>query len=158
LKVHEYQAKQVLARYGVPVPRGECCDTPKAAVDIAKSLGGKVWVVKAQIHAGGRCKGGGVRLARSLDEVHQHAAAILGMNLVTHQTGPEGKIVHKVFIEEGQDIAREFYFGIVVDRATSRPVVMASREGGMEIEQVAAENPDAILMEQVYVAVGLMPF
>jgi succinyl-CoA synthetase beta subunit len=142
----------------VPVPKGNVADTPSDAVGVAKELGGELWVVKAQIHAGGRGKGGGVKLARSYDEVKNHAQAILGMNLVTHQTGPEGKEVHRVFIEEGQDIATELYFSIVVDRATSKPVVMASREGGMEIEEVAEENPDAILREQIDPAVGLMPF
>ena len=158
MKVHEYQAKAVLAQYGVPVPRGLVADTPDQAVANAEELGGSVWVVKAQIHAGGRGKGGGVKLARTKDEVRQHAEAILGMNLITHQTGPEGKIVNRVYIEEGQDIDRELYFGIVVDRDTSMPVVMASREGGMEIEEVAAENPDAILKEFVDTSVGLMPF
>ena len=158
MKVHEYQAKEVLARYGVPVPKGQVADNPADAVSAAETLGGDLWVVKAQIHAGGRGKGGGVKLARSMDEVKTHADAILGMNLVTHQTGPEGKEVNRVYIEEGQDIKQELYFGIVVDRATSRPVVMASKEGGMEIEEVAAENPDAILKEDVDPAVGLMPF
>jgi succinyl-CoA synthetase beta subunit len=158
LKVHEYQAKKVLADHGVPVPRGEATDNVDEAVKIAERLGGSIWVVKAQIHAGGRGKGGGVKLARSLDEVRSLANDILGMNLVTHQTGPGGKTVNTIYIEEGQDIDREFYFGIVIDRATSAPVIMASREGGMEIEVVAAENPDAILKEHVDMAVGLMPY
>ncbi|MCB1045223.1 MAG: ADP-forming succinate--CoA ligase subunit beta [Acidobacteria bacterium] len=158
MKIHEYQAKSVLAKYGVPVPKGDVADTPERAVAIAKDLGGSVWVVKAQIHAGGRGKGGGVKLARSFDEVAQHAQAIIGMNLVTHQTGPEGKRVKNVLVEAGQDIRRELYFGIVIDRATSSPVIMASSEGGMDIEEVAAENPDAIIKETVDMAVGLMPF
>ncbi len=158
LKVHEYQAKQVLARHGVPVPKGEVCDSPDEAVKIAERLGGSVWVVKAQIHAGGRGKGGGVKLARSLDEVRSHAAAILGMTLVTHQTGPEGKLVRKVLIEEGQNIQKEFYFSILVDRATSKPIVMASAQGGMDIEEVAAEHPEAILSVSVDPATGMMPF
>lgn len=158
MKVHEYQAKAVLSQYGVPVPRGYVADTPDEAVKNAEKLGGSVWVVKAQIHAGGRGKGGGVKLARTLEEVRTHAEAILGMNLITHQTGPEGKIVNRVYIEEGQEIDRELYFGIVVDRDSSRPVVMASREGGMEIEEVAAHNPDAILKEYVDTSVGLMPY
>ncbi|MDJ0841338.1 MAG: ADP-forming succinate--CoA ligase subunit beta [Acidobacteriota bacterium] len=158
MKVHEYQAKQVLASYGVPVPRSEVCDNPEDAVKIADKLGGSVWVVKAQIHAGGRGKGGGVKLARSLDEVRKLAGEIIGMNLVTHQTGPEGKEVNKVLIEEGQNIEREFYFSILVDRATSTPIVMASTEGGMEIEEVAAENPDAILKVWADPAVGLTGF
>ncbi len=158
MKVHEYQAKAVLARHGVPVPKGEVADSPTEAVRAAENIGGDIWVVKAQIHAGGRGKGGGVKLARSMNEVKEHAKSILGMNLVTHQTGPEGKEVHRVYIEEGQDISQELYFGIVVDRATSQPIVMASKEGGMEIEEVAAENPDAILKEYVDMSVGLMPF
>lgn len=158
MKVHEYQAKQVLARNGVPVPGGEACDTPDEAVNIAKRLGGSIWVVKAQIHAGGRGKGGGVKLARNLEEVRQYADEILGMTLKTHQTGPEGKLVRKIFVEEGQDIDKEFYFSILVDRATSVPVVMASTEGGMEIEEVAAENPDAILRVHIDPTTGMMPF
>ena len=158
MKVHEYQAKQVLASCGVPTPRGKDCGSPEEAAAIAQEMGGSVWVVKAQIHAGGRGKGGGVKLARSIEEVKQHASQILGMTLVTHQTGPEGKEVRRIFIEEGQDIDREFYFSIVVDRATSLPVIMASREGGMEIEEVAAENPDAILRESIDIATGLMPY
>jgi succinyl-CoA synthetase beta subunit len=158
LKVHEYQAKQVLAKYGVPVPKGEVADTPDEAVKIAERLGGSVWVVKAQIHAGGRGKGGGVKLARTLDEVRSHAEAILGMTLVTHQTGPEGKLVRKIFIEEGQDIDRELYFSIVLDRAASKPVIMASAQGGMEIEEVAERDPDAILREHVDVGTGMFPY
>jgi len=158
LKVHEYQAKEVLARFGVPVPRGFVAETVDEAVAAAEKLDTSVRVVKAQIHAGGRGKGGGVKLARSMDEVRHHANAILGMNLVTHQTGPEGKEVNKVLIEEGQNIDREFYFSIIVDRETSVPVVMASAEGGVEIEEVAAENPDAIIKERIDPAVGLMPF
>lgn len=158
MKVHEYQAKSVLAKSGVPVPVGKIATTPEQAVQVAQEMGGEVWVVKAQIHAGGRGKGGGVKLARNLDEVRQYATDIIGMNLITHQTGPEGKLVNQVLIEAGQNIDRELYFGIVVDRATSTPVVMASREGGMEIEEVAAENPDAILKAHIDPAVGMMPF
>ena len=158
MKVHEYQAKQILASYGVPVPKNKVCDTAEAAYEIAKGMEGPVWVVKAQIHAGGRGKGGGVKLARSLEEVRTHANSIMGMNLVTHQTGPEGKRVNKIMIEEGADIDREFYFSILVDRATSKPIVMASAEGGMEIEVVAAENPDAILKEWIEPGFGLTGF
>jgi len=158
VKVHEYQAKQILASYGVPVPKNKVCDTAEAAYEIAKGMEGPVWVVKAQIHAGGRGKGGGVKLARSLEEVRTHANSIMGMNLVTHQTGPEGKRVNKIMIEEGADIDREFYFSILVDRATSKPIVMASAEGGMEIEVVAAENPDAILKEWIEPGFGLTGF
>jgi len=127
-------------------------------VEIAERLGGPVWVVKAQIHAGGRGKGGGVKLARSLDEVRKYAEEILGMTLVTHQTGPEGKLVRKIFIEDGQNIDKEFYFSILVDRATSTPVVMASTEGGMEIEVVAEENPDAIMSVHIDPAIGMQDF
>ena len=158
MKVHEYQAKQVLGRHGVPVPRGEVCESADEAVEIAERLGGPVWVVKAQIHAGGRGKGGGVKLARSLDEVRKYAEEILGMTLVTHQTGPEGKLVRKIFIEDGQNIDKEFYFSILVDRATSTPVVMASTEGGMEIEVVAEENPDAIMSVHIDPAIGMQDF
>lgn len=158
MKVHEYQAKSVLAKSGVPVPAGKVATTPDEAVKIAQELGGELWVVKAQIHAGGRGKGGGVKLARSMDEVRQHAKDIIGMNLITHQTGPEGKIVNQVLIEAGQNIDQELYFSIVVDRATSTPVIMASREGGMEIEEVAAENPAAILRVHVDPAVGMQAF
>ncbi|CAM2005840.1 ADP-forming succinate--CoA ligase subunit beta [Acanthopleuribacter pedis] len=158
MKVHEFQAKQVLARFGVPVPKSGVTDSVDEAVEIAKGLGGSVWVVKAQIHAGGRGKGGGVKLARSLDEVRQHAKAILGMTLVTHQTGPEGKLVNRILVEEGQNIDQELYFGIVIDRATSSPVIMASREGGMEIEEVAEENPDAILREVIDIATGMSAY
>lgn len=158
MKVHEYQAKSVLAKSGVPVPAGKVATTPEEAVQVAQEMGGSLWVVKAQIHAGGRGKGGGVKLARTMDEVRQHASDIIGMTLVTHQTGPEGKLVNQVLIEAGQNIDQELYFGIVIDRATSTPVVMASREGGMEIEEVAAENPDAILKVHIDPAVGMMPF
>jgi succinyl-CoA synthetase beta subunit len=158
LKIHEYQAKSVLSKYGVPVPKSGVATTVDEAVAVAQTLGGDLWVVKAQIHAGGRGKGGGVKLARSLEEVRTHAQAILGMNLITHQTGPEGKTVHTVLVESGQNIARELYFGMVIDRATSTLVVMASKEGGMEIEEVAARNPEAILKTYVDVAFGLTPF
>lgn len=158
MKIHEYQAKSILAKYKVPVPHGEVADTPQRAVEIAREMGGEVWVVKAQIHAGGRGKGGGVKLARNLDEVRQHAQAIIGMTLVTHQTGPEGKRVKNVLVEAGQDIQRELYFGIVIDRASQAPVVMASSQGGMDIEEVAASDPEAILKEVVDIEVGLMPF
>lgn len=158
MKIHEYQAKQILAEYNVPVPKSKVVFKPEDAVAAAEEIGGSIWVVKAQIHAGGRGKGGGVKLSRSLMEVKENANAILGMNLVTHQTGPEGKEVKRILVEEGQEIARELYFGIVIDRATCCPVVMASAEGGMEIEEVAARNPDAILKEYVDVEHGLMPY
>src|SRR6185436_9487221 len=149
MKIHEYQAKEVLRKYGVPTPRGFPCFNVEEAVEAAKKLGGKVWVVKAQIHAGGRGKGGGVKLAKSLEEVRQYATQILGMQLVTHQTGPEGQKVCRLLIEEGADIKKEYYVGMVVDRVTQRVCVMASSEGGMEIEEVAAHTPE--LIHKIYV-------
>jgi len=144
VKIHEYQAKEVLRKYGVPTPRGVPCFSVEEAVDAARKLGGKVWVVKAQIHAGGRGKGGGVKVARSADEVKSWAGKILGMRLVTHQTGPEGQKVRRLLIEEGAAIRKELYVGIVVDRVTQKVCVMASSEGGMDIEEVAAKAPERI--------------
>jgi succinyl-CoA synthetase beta subunit len=144
MKIHEYQAKEILRKYGVATPRGVPCFSVEEAVTAAKELGGKVWVIKAQIHAGGRGKGGGVKLAKSLDEVKKYASAILGMKLVTHQTGPEGRIVKRLLIEEGADIQSELYVGMVVDRGSQRVALMASSEGGTEIEEVAAKAPEKI--------------
>ena len=144
MKIHEYQGKEILRRFGVTTPRGVPCFSVDEAVAAAKQLGGKVWVVKAQIHAGGRGKGGGVKVAKSLDEVRQYASSILGMQLVTHQTGPQGQKVRRLLIEEGADIKKELYLGMVVDRGTQRVVLMASSEGGMDIEQVAAATPEKI--------------
>ncbi len=144
MKIHEYQAKEILRRFGVPTPRGFACFSVEEAVEAARKLGGPVWVVKAQIHAGGRGKGGGVKLARSLEEVREHASAILGMQLKTHQTGPQGQTVRRLLIEEGANIAKELYVGMVVDRGTQRVVLMASSEGGMDIEEVAAKTPEKI--------------
>ncbi|MFN7085563.1 MAG: ADP-forming succinate--CoA ligase subunit beta [Burkholderiales bacterium] len=144
MKIHEYQAKEILRRYGVATPRGIPCFTVDEAVEAAKKLGGTVWVVKAQIHAGGRGKGGGVKVAKSLDEVRQYASQILGMQLKTHQTGPEGQKVRRLLVEEGADIKKELYVGMVVDRGTQRVVLMASSEGGMDIEEVAAKTPEKI--------------
>jgi len=144
LKIHEYQAKEVLAAAGVPVPPGEAVDTVDAAVAAAEALGGSLWVVKAQIHAGGRGKGGGVKLASSLEEVREYSDAILGMQLVTPQTGPEGREVKKILIAAACDIASEFYAGIVLDRQLGLPVLMVSAEGGMDIEEVAASTPEKI--------------
>ncbi|MGE5336567.1 MAG: ATP-grasp domain-containing protein, partial [Gemmatimonadota bacterium] len=144
MKIHEYQGKEILKRYGVAVPRGFPCFSVDEAIDAARKLGGPVWVVKAQIHAGGRGKGGGVKLARSLDEVRENASRILGMQLVTHQTGPQGQKVRRLLIEEGADIKKELYVGMVVDRGTQRVVLMASSEGGMDIEEVAARTPEKI--------------
>jgi succinyl-CoA synthetase beta subunit len=145
VKIHEYQGKEIFRKFGMATPRGLPAFTVDEAVDAARSLGGKVWVVKAQIHAGGRGKGGGVKLARSLDEVGELAGRILGMQLVTHQTGPQGQRVRRLLIEEGADIRKELYVGMVVDRATQRVCLIASSEGGMDIEEVAAKTPDKIL-------------
>ncbi len=144
MKIHEYQAKEVLRKYGVPTPKGVPCFSVDEAVKAAQSIPGKVWVVKAQIHAGGRGKGGGVKLAKSLDEVKAYAGQILGMQLKTHQTGPEGQKVRRLLIEEGADINKELYVGMVVDRVTQKVCLMASSEGGMDIEEVAARTPEKI--------------
>ena len=144
MNVHEYQGKEILRKYGVATPRGVACFSVDEAVKAAESLGGKIWVVKAQIHAGGRGKGGGVKVAKSLDEVREYAGKILGMTLITHQTGPEGRVVKRLLIEEGADIKKELYVGMVVDRATQRVTLMASSEGGMNIEEVAEHTPEKI--------------
>ncbi|MCI0496865.1 MAG: ADP-forming succinate--CoA ligase subunit beta [Thermoplasmata archaeon] len=157
MKIHEYQAKELFRRYGIPVPAGGVASTPEEARAIAERIGGKV-VVKAQIHAGGRGKGGGVKLANGPGEAETAARAIIGMSLVTHQTGPGGKRVHKVLVEEASPIARELYIAIVLDRETSRLVIIASSAGGMDIEKVAAETPDRIFKTWVDPALGLMPF
>jgi succinyl-CoA synthetase beta subunit len=157
MKIHEYQAKQILARYNVRIPRGEVAYTKHEVRQIAERLGGTV-VVKAQIHAGGRGKGGGVKLAKSPDEAAEIAANMIGMTLVTPQTGPEGRKVQKVLIEEGLDIRRELYLGIVIDRQTGKPVFMASASGGMDIEEVAAKHPELILKEYVEPGLGLQAF
>jgi succinyl-CoA synthetase beta subunit len=158
LKIHEYQAKSVLARYGVPVPRGEVAFSAAEAGEIARRLGGDVVVVKAQIHAGGRGKGGGVKLAKSADEAEDIAKQMLGMTLVTHQTGPEGRKVGRVLIEEGLQIERELYLSILVDRAAGAPVFIASAAGGMDIEEVAAKEPEKILNEVINRGTGVVPF
>ena len=155
MKIHEYQAKQLLREHGVPVPRGKPAFSVDEAVAAAHELGGPVWVVKAQIHAGGRGKGGGVKLARSLDEVKQLASQILGMQLVTHQTGPAGQKVRRLLIEEGADIRKEYYVAVLTDRATQKVAVMASSEGGMDIEEVAAKTPEKILKVFVDPLAGL---
>jgi succinyl-CoA synthetase beta subunit len=157
MKIHEYQAKQILARFGVPVPRGEVAYTPEEARSVAERLGGTV-VVKAQIHAGGRGKAGGVKLAHGPKEAERLADEILGKTLVTVQTGPEGRVVRRVLIEEGLEVARELYLGVVIDRAAARVVFMASSEGGVEIEVVAAQHPEKILKESVDPAVGFQSF
>ena len=157
MKIHEYQAKALLARYGVPVPRGEVAHTVVEAEAAAHKLGGTV-VVKAQIHAGGRGKGGGVKVVKNFEEARATAEKILGMTLVTHQTGPEGRIVQRLLIEEGLPIERELYLGIVLDRATGKNTFMASADGGVEIEEVAAKTPERILKETIEPGIGLQPF
>jgi succinyl-CoA synthetase beta subunit len=167
MNIHEYQAKRLLAKYGVPVPRGNVAYTPHEAVDAAKDLGGPVYVVKSQIHAGGRGAGrfqnnpdgkGGVRICKSIDEVRDNAEEMLGQILVTKQTGEQGKEVNRLYVEEGADIKRELYLALLIDRATSRVTVMASTEGGMEIEEVAARTPEKILRETIDPATGAMPY
>src|SRR5689334_24303108 len=157
LKIHEYQAKEILRRYGVATPRGRVTEDPEEAVRICEELGGRC-VVKAQIHAGGRGKGGGVKLAKSPEEAREHASKILGMQLVTHQTGPEGQLVRKVLIEETADIAQELYLSITLDRAKGKHVVMASAAGGMDIEEVAAKDPKAIYRAWIDHNLGIVPF
>jgi succinyl-CoA synthetase beta subunit len=155
MKIHEYQAKEILRKYGVSTPRGKPCFTVDEAVEAAGALGGSIWVVKAQIHAGGRGKGGGVKLARSADEVKEIAGQILGMQLVTHQTGPEGQKVRRLLIEEGADIKKEYYVAALTDRATQSVAMMASSEGGMDIEEVAAKTPEKIIKVFIDPLVGL---
>tara|TARA_R110002096_G_scaffold195101_1_gene377666 strand:- start:448 stop:1617 length:1170 start_codon:yes stop_codon:yes gene_type:complete len=158
MNIHEYQAKQLLAKYGVAVPQGHVAFTPDEAVKAAEKLGGPVWVVKAQIHAGGRGKGGGVKVVKSKDDVRAEAARMLGMTLVTHQTGPEGKEVGRVYVEDGCDIARELYLSLLVDRDTKRVTIMASTEGGMDIEEVADKTPEKIFSLAIDPVTGLQPF
>jgi succinyl-CoA synthetase beta subunit len=158
MNIHEYQAKGLLAKYGVAVPKGGVAYTPEEALNVARDLGGPVWVVKAQIHAGGRGKGGGVKVVKSLDDVTDTSKAMLGMTLVTHQTGPQGKEVKRIYIEDGCDIARELYLGAVIDRGSRRVTLMASTEGGMEIEEVAAKSPEKILKVAIDPAIGIQPF
>ncbi|RUM69531.1 MAG: ADP-forming succinate--CoA ligase subunit beta [Sulfurovum sp.] len=158
MNIHEYQAKQIFQKYGVPTPKGIIANTPDQAAANAAELGGDIWVVKAQIHAGGRGLGGGVKLAKSIDEVRELATEILGMTLVTHQTGPEGKLVQKVYIEEGADIVDELYLSVVLDRAAEMPIIMASTEGGMDIETVAEKTPEKIIKVAVDPAYGFQPY
>jgi succinyl-CoA synthetase beta subunit len=158
MNIHEYQGKEILRKYGVTVPNGKVAFTVEEAVEAAKELGTQICVVKAQIHAGGRGKAGGVKVAKNLDEVRTYANEILGKTLVTHQTGPEGKEVKRLLIEEGCDIKKEYYVGLVLDRATSRVVLMASEEGGTEIEEVAEKTPEKIFKEEIDPVIGLQPF
>jgi succinyl-CoA synthetase beta subunit len=155
MKIHEYQGKEILRQFGVPTPRGVACFSVDEAVTAARQLGGAVWVVKAQIHAGGRGKGGGVKVVRSLEEVRSAAQQILGMHLVTHQTGHEGQVVRRLLIEEGAQITREFYLGMVIDRSKQRVALLASSEGGMEIEEVAAHSPEKIHTVRIDPITGL---
>ncbi|HEU0155598.1 MAG TPA: ADP-forming succinate--CoA ligase subunit beta [Stellaceae bacterium] len=158
MNIHEYQAKELLAKFEVKVPRGGVAYTAAEAVEVARRLGGGVWVVKAQIHAGGRGKAGGVKVVRSEDEVRAAAQGLLGRNLVTHQTGPQGREVKRVYVEEGCDIARELYLGVLIDRDTGRITLIASTEGGVEIEEVAAHSPEKILKAAIDPASGIEPF
>jgi succinyl-CoA synthetase beta subunit len=158
VKIHEYQAKTILVRYGVPIPRGEVAFTPAEAGEIARRLGGGTVVVKAQIHAGGRGKGGGVKVVKNAEEAETAAKKMIGMRLVTHQTGPDGQVVQRVLIEQGLRIKRELYLGVVIDRSTERPVLMVSPDGGVEIEKVAAETPERIFKEHIHPTAGLSPF
>jgi succinyl-CoA synthetase beta subunit len=157
MNIHEHQAKAVLEKFGVPVPRGGVAFTPDEAVKVAGTLGGQLWVVKAQIHAGGRGKGGGVKVVKSLDALREEAKRMLGMTLVTHQTGPEGKKVNRLYVEEGSSIARELYLSFLVDRETSRIAIIASTEGGMDIEEVAAKTPEKLLTLSIDPAAGFQP-
>ncbi len=158
MNIHEHQAKELLARYGVAVPRGGAVFSVDEAVKVANELGGPVWVVKAQIHAGGRGKGGGVKVVKSIDEVRSTAERMLGMTLITHQTGPQGKEIKRIYIEEGCDIARELYLSMLIDRGTSQVTVMASTEGGMDIEEVAAKTPEKIIKVAINPAIGMQAF
>jgi len=158
MNIHEYQAKELLAGYGVSVPRGGVAFTPEEAVKAAESLGGPVYVVKSQIHAGGRGKGGGVKVVKSVDDVRAEATRMLGMTLVTHQTGPEGKEVGRVYVEDGCDIARELYLSLLVDRGNKRINIIASTEGGMDIEEVSEHTPEKIFTLAIDPVTGLMPF
>ncbi len=158
MNIHEYQAKSLLKSFGAPVLKGGVAYTPQEAVEVAQELGGPVYVVKAQIHAGGRGKAGGVKVVQSIEDVEKAAKALLGHKLVTHQTGPEGKEVHRVYVEDGCRIAREYYFSILIDRASGRPAVIASSEGGMDIEEVAAKHPDKIVKLVIDPLVGMAPF
>jgi succinyl-CoA synthetase beta subunit len=156
--IHEYQAKDIFKKYGVPVSPGKAAFTADEAMEAAREIGGERWAVKAQVHAGGRGKGGGIKLAKSIDEVREFASLMLGMRLVTHQTGPEGKIVRRLLIETAAEIQKEYYVGMVVDRKLARPVVMVSAEGGVDIEEVAARSPERIFKEAIDPAVGLQAY
>lgn len=158
MNLHEYQSKALFAQYGIPVPEGQVATAPAAARAAAEALGGDLWVVKAQVHAGGRGKAGGVKLARSVDEVREHAQGMLGRRLVTHQSGPEGLPIDKVYVEQGSDIDRELYLSMLVDRSQEKVVIMASAAGGMDIEEVAANTPEQIVTVAIHPATGLQPF
>ena len=158
MNIHEYQGKEILKKFGVAVPNGKVAFSSEEAVAVANELGGNIWVVKSQIHAGGRGKAGGVKIAKSIKEVETYAKEMLGMTLITHQTGSEGKIVKRLIIEEGINIDRELYLGVVLDRSVSQLVFMASTEGGVEIEKVAEETPERIIKEWIDPKIGLNPY
>ena len=158
MKIHEYQAKELLKKFNVAIPDGGVAFTADEAANVAQEIGGNVWVVKAQIHAGGRGKGGGIRMARTLNEVRQHASTMLGMRLITQQTGPEGRVVKRLLVEQVVDIAQELYVGITLDRAKARNIVMVSTEGGVEIEKVATERPELIFKEEIDPKVGFLSY
>ena len=158
MKIHEFQGKAILSRYGVPVPKGEPVSSADEAQAVAQRLGGGVVVVKAQIHAGGRGKGGGVKVVKNANEARTAASAMLGMTLVTHQTGPDGRVVKRLLVEQGLEISRELYLGLVIDRSSKKPVLMASPDGGVEIEKVAEETPDRIFKAFIDPALGLQAF
>ncbi len=158
MNIHEYQAKEIFSKYSVPIPKGKMIENADDAVSAAKEIGGNIWAIKAQIHAGGRGKGGGVKLAKTLDEVKKYASEIIGMQLITHQTGAEGKLVKKIYIEGGIDIKNEFYLGVVLDRTSEMPVMMASTEGGVEIEKVAEESPEKIVKVAIDPLIGFNGF
>ena len=158
MKIHEYQAKDLLRKFNVPVPQGDVATTSREARQVAEQLADGPFVVKAQIHAGGRGKGGGVKVAKTLEEVKSHASKILGMQLITHQTGPEGKKVRKVLVEEGSNIDKELYLSLILDRDTSQIAFIASTEGGMDIEEVSAKTPEKIHTIQVDTTTGFLPF
>jgi succinyl-CoA synthetase beta subunit len=158
MKIHEYQAKEILRKFNVAIPKGKVAFSADEALHIAEEIGGELWVVKAQIHAGGRGKGGGVKVVGSLEEIKSLAAQMLGMTLVTHQTGPEGRVVKRLLIEQGVNIEKEFYVGITLDRAISKNVVMVSTQGGVEIEKIAAESPEKIIKETIEPELGMQPF
>ena len=158
MNIHEYQAKEILAKHGVSIPRGGIAHNPEEAINSAKELGGDLWVVKAQIHSGARGKAGGIIVCKSEQEVSDAASTLIGKTLVTHQTGPDGKPVERVYIEEGTDIKKEFYLGLVLDRSSESIMVVASSEGGMSVEEIAEEKPESLIKTRIEAAVGMQPY